>query len=223
MTELIQYLESHIIPLGAWGVFWASMIEEVVTPIPSALIMTASGFFLLKGPFSPELLYRLVFIVAIPSMIGVTLGSFLSYAAGFWGGKRVLDRFGVWFGLSWDDVVRFQNKDSVKKAEVWTLFLTRAIPFVPSSVVAFFCGFIRQKISTYILITFAGVFVRSTILALVGWYAGELYGEIAGLGGIVENILLWGVAVILVGFLIYKRYWAKKSGLKTKVPDVTMN
>lgn len=209
MTSLIHYLELFVVPLGAWGVFWACIIEEIVTPIPSALIMMASGFFLLNGPFSVTLLYNLIFVVVIPATIGVTIGSFAIYAVGYWGGKPILDRFGKWLGMSWDDVIKFQNKSIVKKTEVWALFITRATPFVPSTTVAFFCGFIRQKISTYILITCTGVFIRSTILALMGWYVGELYGELAGIGGVVENTLLWGLVVVAVVFVLYRRHKMK--------------
>lgn len=220
MTELIHYLELYIVPLGAWGVFWACMIEEIVTPIPSALIMMASGFFLLKGSLSFALIYQLIFVVVIPATIGVTLGSFAIYAVGYWGGKAVLDRWGKWLGFSWNDLEKFQNRGTVKKTEVWALFVTRAMPFVPSTAVAFFCGFIRQKISTYLLITCTGVFIRSTILALMGWYVGELYGELAGIGGVVENTILWGAVVAVVIFVMYRRHKAKKQAEMAVVSEV---
>lgn len=222
MTSLIHYLELFVVPLGAWGVFWACMIEEIVTPIPSALIMMASGFFLLKGAFSVALLSKLIFVVVLPATIGVTLGSFVIYAIGFYGGKTVLDKWGKWFGLSWEDVSKFQNKPIVKKTEVWALFITRATPFIPSTTVAFFCGFIRQKISTYVLITLTGVFIRSFILALMGWYVGEIYGEIAGFGGIVENTILWGLVAVVAVFLIYRRHKIKIGKLQVVESSVNI-
>ena len=39
----ITYIQEIIATYGAWGVFVATLIEEVVAPIPSALVPLAAG------------------------------------------------------------------------------------------------------------------------------------------------------------------------------------
>ncbi|MFM2357927.1 MAG: putative rane protein YngC [Candidatus Parcubacteria bacterium] len=210
MMEIFEYLQAHIIPLGAWGVFWACMIEEIITPIPSALIMMSAGFIFLKGTFSLSLLYTLIFTVVIPATIGVTLGSYVIYAIGYFGGKPAIQKWGKFFGVSWESVEHFQEKRIVRKTETIALLVARATPFVPSTTIAFFCGFIRQPLWLYTQITFIGVLIRSIILALLGWYAGEVYATYANAGSYLEAILFWIPLGGVVIFVVYRRYQMKR-------------
>lgn len=222
INEIFQYLQVHIIPLGAWGVFWACLIEEIITPIPSALIMMTSGFIFLKGAFSLELLSSLIFIVVLPATLGVTLGSYVIYAIGYFGGKTAIQKWGKFFGVSWESVEHFQEKRIVRRTEVVALLLARSAPFVPSTTIAFFCGFVRQPIWLYTQITFIGVLVRSTILALMGWYAGEIYTKYANAGSYLEAVLFWIPLGAVLVFIIYRRSQIKKE-LKEKESSDNIN
>ncbi len=210
MNEILLYVQAHIIPLGAWGVFWACIIEEIITPIPSALIMMSAGFVFLKGAFSAALLYDLIFVVVLPATVGVTVGSYVIYAVGYYGGKPVIERWGKFFGISWKSVEHFQEKRVVRKTENIALFLTRAAPFVPSTSIAFFCGFIRQPLALYTFITFFGALIRSTILALMGWSFGKAYESYAHISTYAEILLFWIPLGGVVVFIIYRRYKMKQ-------------
>lgn len=222
IMEIFAYLQAYIIPLGAWGVFWACMIEEIITPIPSALIMMSAGFLFLKGAFSLALVSDLIFIVVIPATIGVTLGSYVIYAIGYFGGKPAIVKWGKFFGVSWASVEHFQEKRVVRRTETIALLVARATPFIPSTTIAFFCGFIRQPLWLYTRITFVGVLIRSTILALMGWYAGEVYTTYASAGSYIEAILFWIPLGAVIVFILYRRYQMKNS-LKTHIPSDTIN
>ena len=76
-----------MIPLGAMGVFFAEIIEEVVVPIPSALVLFTSGFILLSGEVSYEFFKDLIFVITIPGALGLTLGSTVIYYLAYYGGK----------------------------------------------------------------------------------------------------------------------------------------
>lgn len=216
INEIFEYLQVYIIPLGAWGVFWACFIEEIITPIPSALVMMTSGFIFLKGDFSLEFLSNLVFVVAIPAAAGVTFGSYFIYAIGYFGGKTAIQKWGKYFGVSWESVEHFQEKRVVRRAETVALLVARATPFVPSTTIAFFCGFIRQPILLYTQITFFGALIRSTILAILGWYAGEVYTKYANAGSYLEAIFFWIPLGIVIVFVFYRRYQINRE-LKIKI------
>jgi len=217
MMQIFEYLQAYIIPLGAWGVFLASITEEIITPIPSALVMMTAGFIFLKGAFNLALVHKLIFVVVIPSAIGVTIGSYVIYAVGYFGGKPAIQKWGKYFGVSWESVEHFQEKKVIRRTENVALFLARALPFIPSTTIAFFCGFIRQPLMLYTAITFFGILVRSTILALLGWYAGEVYTLYAHAGSYLEAILFWIPLGAVIIFILYRRYAFKKQLIPLEV------
>ena len=107
---LINFLQTSVLPWGAVGVFVASVIEEIIAPIPSALVMTMSGFLLVTGPISVKAVLALIFKVAIPAALGVTLGSYFIYFIARFGGKIVIEKWGKYIGLYWADIEKFQNR-----------------------------------------------------------------------------------------------------------------
>jgi membrane protein DedA with SNARE-associated domain len=49
-------------------------------------------------------------MISVPEALGVTLGSFVTYSLGYFGGKPAIEKFGKYFGLSWNSVQKFHNK-----------------------------------------------------------------------------------------------------------------
>lgn len=202
----LHFIETALIPLGGWGVFLASVIEEVVAPIPSAVVITLSGFVFLKGTFSLAFVSKLLFSVVIPAACGVTLGSLFVYGLAFFIGKPFLVRWGSWLGLSWNDVEILQARFDAKKIDEIALVSVRALPIVPSVAISAFYGLIRFNVYTYIVCTFVGTLVRATVLALVGWQVGAFYHVYAEKIAYIEKGILVCVISIFVCFVCYKIY-----------------
>ena len=47
-TEMIIYLETILMVYGPLGVFLASIIEEIIAPIPSTLVIMGTSFLILN-------------------------------------------------------------------------------------------------------------------------------------------------------------------------------
>ena len=62
----ISLIQTHLLPYGGVGVFAASVIEEVIAPIPSAFVGLAAGFLFVSGPLSLNALFQLFLTVVIP-------------------------------------------------------------------------------------------------------------------------------------------------------------
>lgn len=202
---ILQLLEHLIIPLGGVGVFAAEVIEEVIVPIPSAVILLGSGFLFLKGPFSLALLSTLLFTVVIPAALGLTLGSLVIYWLAYKEGKPVLDQYGKLLGVGWSDVETVTHKFESGTFDEWTMVLARVFPVIPSVLIAVFCGVTRMPYKKYITLTFVGAFFKSLLLALIGWQVGELYIRYADIIGHIENATLVVVMVGLLGFVIHRK------------------
>lgn len=204
IESLILFLQTHVLPLGAVGVFLASVIEEVVAPIPSAVIMTMSGFLFVSGSVSAKTLSALIFKVAIPAALGVTLGSYLVYFVAKFGGRFAIEKWGKYIGLFWADIEALQSKLTGTKKDELLIMGARIIPVVPSVAISAFCGVVQMNISKYFFISLVGTFIRGIILGAVGWQVGNVYAKYAKLLSSVENIVLLSTILTFVLFIMLK-------------------
>jgi len=197
-------------PFGALGLFGAAIAEEIIAPIPSPFIMMAGGFLFLKGSLSWNLVSTLFFKVSLPIAFGVTLGSLVIFYIAYMSGKPVLLRYGKWFGLSWNDLERAEKHFEKGYRDELTVFIMRAVPIIPSVAIAALCGLVRMNLRTYIIYTFLGTLVRSSVLAVLGWQFGSLYMQYADKISHVENTILIVLAVCFVLTLFGRFLWARK-------------
>ncbi len=213
IEQLIVYIQSLIAGYGAWGVFAATMIEEVVSPIPSPIIPLAAGFFLLSIDLSfAEALLRSAYVIALPVSIGVSIGSSAVYAIGFFGGKPVIDSTKRWTGIRWEDVEKVEVRLTRGKGDEITLFVLRMIPLIPGVAVSGLAGIIRYRFRTFLLITLVGSFLRALLLGLVGWQVGEFYGYYADVLAAFEDYAFMAVLVAALA-LCFWYYRARHRGL----------
>lgn len=202
IENLTHILEVSILPLGPWGVFLASVAEEVVAPVPSALVMMTAGFIFISGPVSFASILKLVLFVGLPAALGVTLGSLWIYGVAYWGGRASVDRFGKWIGLYWSDVEKMQEHFSKNNKDELGIIGARVLPIVPSVAISAFCGFIRMKFWKYFTLTFVGMFFRAIIMGSIGWQVGNVYHRYAEVFARFEKILLYMVVFGAVVFLV---------------------
>lgn len=200
-------------PLGVFGVFLASLLEEIIAPIPSAIVQMASGFIFIHGTFSFELLLEIIWKVVIPASLGVTIGSLFVYFIVYFLGKPFIDRWGKYAAIFWNDIEKAEEKFTAGYKDEATLFVLRTIPLVPSVAITAFCGLIRYNITKYLLLTFLGTAIRSLVLALIGWKVGEVYIEYADTISQFEDTILKIIILIILSFIMYKLYRKKKTNI----------
>jgi membrane protein DedA with SNARE-associated domain len=204
IESLIHFLQVSILPWGAMGVFVASVIEEVIAPIPSALIMTMSGFIFISGPISVSSISALIFKVAIPAALGVTIGSYFVYFVARYGGKLVIDKFGKYAGLYWKDIEKIQNRLTGTRRDEIVISGARILPIVPSVAISAFCGILQMNVTKYFFITFIGTFLRGIILGAIGWQVGSIYTKFAHLFDKIEDVVLISTILVVLIFIVIK-------------------
>lgn len=212
ISSLIPLLEKFIIPLGGYGVFVAEVIEEIIVPIPSAVILLSSGFIFLKGSLTLALIFKLFFTIAIPATLGLTLGSLVIYALAYKGGKPFLDKYEKWLGINWKDVENINVKFENKSFDEWSIVLARVFPIIPSVLIAIFCGITRMPVKKYIFLTLIGAFFKSLLLGIIGWKVGGLYIRYAVTISKIENLVLIFFVILFIGYVFYKK--SKKNKVK---------
>lgn len=204
--EVVVWLFSLIKSYGAISVFIGVILEEVIVPIPSPLVIMGAGALLIPpGIALSDAFSRIIFIIVIPAAFATVIGSFFVYAIGYYGGRAILKRFGRFLDLSWEEVERWSRKLG-KGKKIWlSIAVLRAVPVFPTSPVSFVAGAMRLDPKKYALATFVGSIPRIFVLAFLGWYFGSAYASVAGSLDLMENILLASL-VLFVGYLLYRHH-----------------
>lgn len=208
---LVHFLQVNVLPWGALGVFVASVAEELVAPIPSAIIMTTAGFLFVSGPVSLSAISNLIFKVAVPAAFGVTVGSYGIYFVARYGGKIVIEKLGKYIGLNWSDIEKMREKLSGTRRDDVLISVARILPIFPSVAISAFCGILEMNILKYFVISFIGIFFRGIILGVLGWQLGNVYEKYANTISSVENTILIST-ILAVGIFVVLKYKSKAKG-----------
>ena len=188
---------SAIVPLELF-VFVGAMLEEIIAPIPSMLVMTTAGFLARLQEHTPFFLAWLV-------VVG-NLGKMLGYLGWYVVGDKLEDivvgKFGNVFGLTHADIERIGQRFSGNEWRDGALiFLLRAVPFFPSLAVSLACGVIKIELRTFVVASYFGNACKDAVYISIGYFGIQAFQTFLldmervrfGLG-----LLIWGVAIILL-------------------------
>jgi len=203
LSGLVVWVLSFIYAYGAFSVFIVVILEELLLPVPSPLVIMGASFILIPSDIAFwDAASRIFFTIVIPASIASTIGSFFAYGIGYFGGRKLVMKFHKFLRISWA-TVEAQEKKLEKGNKVWvTIAILRAIPFFPIAIVSLSAGVLRLSWKKYAVATFIGSIPRTFILGLVGWELGSAYVIIAGKLNMLEQI----VTVIVVVAIIYALY-----------------
>ena len=94
--SLTQWIMQLLQTNGALSVFIGVIIESIIVPIPSPLIIMGAGAILIDPAASILQSFPLIFFkIVLPGSLASTLGAYLGYGVAFWGGKPVIDRMDI--------------------------------------------------------------------------------------------------------------------------------
>ncbi len=151
------------------GIFLAALLETIIPPIPTLAIFPTAGFLAYQQGITIFGLIPMIILGAI----GATVGTSAIYFIALKLGRVVLLRY-----LKYVKV----NEKKLERVEIWfekygdkAVFLGRMIP-VMREMISVPAGLLEMKIPKFILYTFAGSCVWSSITILSGYYFGEAIG-----------------------------------------------
>jgi len=194
LTDIVNWIMESIRAYGPWSVFIGVIIESVIVPIPSPLIIMGAGFVLIGAELSfLQAFLPIVLQIVLPGSVASTLGAYIGYGIGYFGGKPMIDRWQRFLGFTWNDVAAMERRFQGGQIKT-SIFFLRALPIFPLSVISAAAGLLRLPIRQFSLWTFYGTIPRCLFLGYLGWGLGETYQSIArGIDkaeGIVSGILI---------------------------------
>jgi membrane protein DedA with SNARE-associated domain len=187
---------------GALGVFIGSILEQIIAPIPSSIVVLGSSFFIMKGHYlTLGAMGRLIINVAIPAALGITTGSLVYYYLSYKIGIPFIERAGKYLGVTIEDIQKVEKKVNESRYDNLFLFAARCIPILPSIAINLFCGLIKYPLKKYLIITFFGAMIQATILGIAGWQLGNAYityvNNLSTLTDIITVIIVLGVIIYI--------------------------
>ncbi len=201
--SILTALQDFFMTNGALGVFLGSILEQIIAPIPSSIIVLGSSFIIMTGStFSLEAMKTLFLNVSIPAATGVTLGSLVYYGLSYKIGSPFIKRAGKYLGVSIEDIQGVENRVKQSRYDYLFLFFARCLPIIPSIAISLFCGLIKYPLRNYLIITFFGALIQATILGIIGWQVGNVYlslvDNISFLNEIITIIIILGIIFYII-------------------------
>jgi membrane protein DedA with SNARE-associated domain len=191
---MFEWVTGIVHDMGAIGVALLMLLENVLPPVPSELVMPLAGFVATRGRES------LWAVIAAGSA-----GAFLGAIGWYWVGRRMgerrlrewVDRHGRWLTLCGDDIDKASRWFA--RHGPWAVLVGRLVPGV-RTFVSIPAGFARMPIVPFALATAIGTVGWSAALAFAGRALGANYEAVERY----IDPVSWGVLAILVTTIVVR-------------------
>ncbi len=204
VAYVITLITSTILKIQYPGIFVLMMLEGMLLPIPSEVVMVFGGYLLYENELPPYSFAPAFAILLIVGTVGNLVGALLAYLIGDKGGAEFVKLYGKKIGISEKTIDRV-NLWFNKYGEV-SVFVTRLVPIF-RTFISIPAGLGRMRISKFISFTVIGMVIWDTILIYIGYTLGTRWNSILGISDNLTYAALAAAAIVLV--VIY--YMAKKS------------
>jgi membrane protein DedA with SNARE-associated domain len=177
---------------GYAGIFILMFLENVFPPIPSEVIMALGGIAVAQGRFD-------FWTMVAVAVAGTTFGNWVWYGVGRWVGyerlKPLVDRFGRWLTLDWDEVERLHA--FFLKYGSGIVFICRFLP-IARTMISLPAGMVQMNQAKFLLWTAAGSAIWITALAGAGSWFGKQFAEVDRFIGPLALVAIGSLVLIYV-------------------------
>lgn len=193
IASLSDWSRESVASAGYPGLAGLIMLENIIPPIPSEVILPLAGFYVGQG----ELSFPLAVAAATA---GSLLGALVIYALSRRGGRPLLIRFGSVIRVTEGDIDR--SDEWFEQWGDWLVFGGRMLPGL-RSLVSIPAGLSRMPIARFALLTAAGSAIWNAALIGLGWSLGANYDKVATIIGPAGSAVLGAFIVLLAATLAW--------------------
>ena len=194
---MAAWIFSIVDRLGSLGVGLLILLENLIPPIPSEVVLPLAGFRASTGTLN-------VVGVWVAATAGAVLGALLLYGLGAWLGYDRLHRLAGhrWFIIaSQRDIDR--GHELFERHGTRMVLFARCVPFL-RSVVSIPAGISGMPLLRFAVLTAIGSGVWNAVFIALGWWLGERWDQVQSWLGPVSYVVV-GLLVIGLGVLIVRK------------------
>lgn len=177
---------------GYIGIFLLMVLENIVPPVPSEVIMGLGGVAVAQGRMQ-------IVPLMIAGTVGSVLGNLFWYEIGVRLGyarfRPLVDRWGRWLTIEWRNVERLQ-RFFVARGQ-WVVFVFRFMP-VGRTVISIPAGLAQMSRWRFIIWTTAGTAVWNAVLIAAGYWLGARFDRLGAVLGPVTTAI---VVLAAIGYV----------------------
>jgi membrane protein DedA with SNARE-associated domain len=191
IEQLIEWVNSIIIAIGYPGIMFFMFLESTMVPVPSEIIMPFAGYLVAQGKLS-------FWLIVVLSGVASLLGSWLSYAIGYYGGIPLIKKWGKYVLLD-ESRLKWTEKWFRKYGEK-TIFFSRFIPVV-RHLISLPAGIGKMNLFKFSVYTFIGATIWNTFLLYLGFVLGANYLLIHKYSQMLDWVVLVLIAIAVVYYV----------------------
>lgn len=203
--SLTSIATSMISALGYSGLAFGLIVDSAGVPIPSEVLIPLAASLVHTGRFT------LIAIIVVGT-IAQTLGAVGAYALGATGGLALAERYGKYVFFSHRELAMTQR--AFDRWGTWLTLLGRCVPVI-RTYIGFPAGVARMRLSVFVLASFVGSLLWTTLLTILG-YKLATPERLHALDAIFRRFSLVVVALLIVGIVWFvKRHFRADPTPKT--------
>jgi membrane protein DedA with SNARE-associated domain len=190
--QLAVYFTYVIEQGGYWGAAFLMMLESMVAPVPSELVMPFVGFLVVEGKFD---LVPAILVTSLASIIG----SLVSYYVGYYGGRPIVLKVGRYLLL---------NREHLEWTErwfarhgSWTIFVSRFIPVV-RHLISIPAGLGRMRLLPFCIYTLIGATMWNSFLLWCGYVLRQNWKLVEQYTHELDIAVALGLVICIIWFVV---------------------
>jgi membrane protein DedA with SNARE-associated domain len=194
LDPIVNVCTDFIGSAGLPAVFILMLLESACIPVPSEATMLFAGFSVSEGDLT-------LFGIVAAGVLGNIVGSWLAYAAGYYGRLELLEK---------NRLIHISHKH-LEWADRWferygsaTVFFTRMMPII-RTFISLPAGVARMPFWRFTALTAAGCVPWVLLLAVIGREAGDNWEQWRDKLHYLDYAVLASIAVGVVYLLIRRR------------------
>lgn len=158
--------------------------------IEGPIITIIAGFLSSQGIFNIWAVYGL-------AITGDVAGDIIYYALGRWGGRRLIERWGRFFGLGIEKINGLERHFANHSGK--TLIFGKLSHAIGGPILAA-AGIVKMPLNKFVWFNFLATLPKSLLLLIIGYYFGEAYKQI---NHYLNYATVWIFAVIFLSVGLY--------------------
>jgi len=161
ITETITKIAVKVLETSGYpGAAGLMTLESMIAPVPSEAVMPFVGFLVADGRWQ-------LWPAVLATSLGSIIGSLVSYAMGYYGGKPLVLKVGKYLLLNQRDL-EWTERFFHQRQGIWIVFLGRFVPVV-RHFISIPAGIGRMALLPFILVTLVGATVWNSFLLYCGY------------------------------------------------------
>lgn len=199
--DILDRITDAVAVFGYWGIAALMLLENVIPPIPSELIMPLAGFAAARGEMN---LVGAIAAGTVGSVLGALVWYYIGRSLGFERICRLADRRGKWLGISSQEIITVQQWFA-KQGGYWAIGLGRLVPGI-RTYISVPAGVTQMPLGAFLFYSTLGSLGWISLLTLAGFLLRDNYEAVASFVGPISTGLIAVVVVVFVVWLVY-RLW----------------